>query len=152
GERESSDSDRDRRGGRRSVAAGHTSGRQRYRDQAGPAGDDSPGNTATAQGAGSDPHDAAIVIVFSVIVPQGAPTKDYGSVLTTSPSVPPPTLSCPICCRRLTYLRTYLRSVTRERVERWDDFDCVFCGQFQYRSRTRTLRHVTNRVHLRSAS
>jgi len=83
---------------------------------------------------------------------QFAPTRDYGSVSTTSPSVPPPALGCPICCRSLTYLRTYLRRVTRERVERWDDFDCAICGQFQYHWRTRKLRHLTNRARFRSAS
>jgi CheY-like chemotaxis protein len=84
--------------------------------------------------------------------PHSVPTKDYGSVSTTSPIVPPLVLSCPICCRCLTYRQTCLRRVTRDRVERWDDFDCASCGQFQYRWRTRKLRHLTNRARLRSVS
>src|SRR5262249_54402891 len=81
-----------------------------------------------------------------------APARDFGSAFTTTPMVAPPLLTCPLCRRCLIYRRTCLRRVTRDRVERWDDFDCAGCGQFQYRWRTRKLRHLTNRVRFRSAS
>ena len=81
-----------------------------------------------------------------------APARDDGSVFTSSPSVAPPLFDCPICRRVLIYRRTCLRRVSRDRIERWDDFDCGSCGQFQYRWRTRKLRHLTNRLRFQSAS
>jgi CheY-like chemotaxis protein len=58
------------------------------------------------------------------------------------PFVPPPTLRCPICDRRLQHERSHTGGLGAHGAEQWDYFSCVQCGAFQYRHRTRKLRRV----------
>jgi len=51
----------------------------------------------------------------------------------------PPDLACPSCADFLLYQHTAISGVPPER---WDLFTCAACGQFEYRHRTRRLRHV----------
>jgi hypothetical protein len=60
------------------------------------------------------------------------------TIVTQYPEVPAPALRCPACDRSLKYLHTVLGGV--KPIERWDYFQCVRCGFFKYRSRTRSLR------------
>jgi CheY-like chemotaxis protein len=62
--------------------------------------------------------------------------------VTTSPPLVPPDLFCPSCVRRLAYDRSHLGGVSDRLPEQWDYYVCVNCGTFQYRHRTRKLRHV----------
>ena len=62
--------------------------------------------------------------------------------VTTSPPLVPPDLFCPSCGRRLAYDRSHLGGVSDRLPEQWDYYVCVNCGTFQYRQRTRKLRHV----------
>jgi hypothetical protein len=73
-----------------------------------------------------------------------APRKGRGpnlmrsTTVTENPEVPAPALRCPDCDRPLKYLHTVLGGVRP--IERWDYFQCVPCGFYRYRSRTRSLR------------
>ena len=60
---------------------------------------------------------------------------------TTTPAVPPPSLTCPRCERPLTHQRSYVGGVLT-RAEQWDEFECATCGRFEYRHRTASLRPV----------
>ena len=62
------------------------------------------------------------------------------ALVTSSPDVAAPGLICPECDRPLIYLHTVLRGVKPP--ERWDYVQCVPCGFFEYRSRTRRLRQT----------
>ena len=63
---------------------------------------------------------------------------------TTAPPLTPPELRCPMCDRPLTYTRSHVGGVSDRHPEQWDYFTCSSsCGTFQYRHRTRKLRHVT---------
>jgi hypothetical protein len=66
------------------------------------------------------------------------PRRMRSTTLTRNPEVPAPALRCPACDRPLNYLHTVLGGV--QPIERWDHFQCVPCGFFEYRSRTRSLR------------
>jgi hypothetical protein len=61
-------------------------------------------------------------------------------MMTTTPSIPPPNLFCPICSLPLVYRETVFNGV--QPPERWDYFDCLTCGTFEYRQRTRKTRQV----------
>lgn len=61
---------------------------------------------------------------------------------TTMPDVPPISLMCPVCGQALRYLETFVGGVNSRHSERWDYYECARCGRFQYRYRTRKLRHV----------
>jgi CheY-like chemotaxis protein len=61
---------------------------------------------------------------------------------TLDPSEPSINLLCPICARRLQYQKTNIGRVNRLHPERWDYYRCAECGDFQYRYRTRKLRHL----------
>jgi two-component system chemotaxis response regulator CheY len=61
---------------------------------------------------------------------------------TTTPNHPAPELCCPICTATLRYEKTFIGGVNRRHPERWDYLNCVRCGQFSYRHRTRKLRHI----------
>jgi two-component system, chemotaxis family, chemotaxis protein CheY len=61
---------------------------------------------------------------------------------TTPCSASPPSLICPSCDRRLTYLRSHIGGVHNRRLEQWDYYTCPACGTFQYRQGTRKLRCV----------
>jgi CheY-like chemotaxis protein len=62
--------------------------------------------------------------------------------VTTAPTLAPPVLFCPSCERQLAYDRSHLGGVSDRFPEQWDYYVCVNCGTFQYRQRTRKLRHV----------
>jgi hypothetical protein len=64
------------------------------------------------------------------------------TVVTRSPDVAAPALRCPNCDRPLIYLQTVFGGV--KPVERWDYFQCVRCGFYEYRSRTRTVRQTAD--------
>jgi hypothetical protein len=59
---------------------------------------------------------------------------------TTHPDPPPPSLSCPECREKLTYVQTYVSGFPD--AERWDLFRCSAHGAFEYRHRTRRLKTV----------
>jgi CheY-like chemotaxis protein len=61
---------------------------------------------------------------------------------TTTPPASPPSLMCPSCDRPLVFVQSYIGGVSVKHPEQWDDFDCPSCGRFEYRHRTRKLRHV----------
>lgn len=62
------------------------------------------------------------------------------TTVTQYPEVPALALRCPDCDRPLKYLYTVLGGV--KPLERWDYFQCVLCGFYEYRSRTRSLRGI----------
>jgi CheY-like chemotaxis protein len=59
---------------------------------------------------------------------------------TNQPDPPAPELFCPICQRPLFYERTAFSGVPTP--ERWDEFFCRWCGRFEYRHRTQSLRRI----------
>jgi CheY-like chemotaxis protein len=62
---------------------------------------------------------------------------------TMAPPIPPPKLVCPSCDQVLIYKRSHLGGVSALHPEQWDDYECPKgCGTFQYRQRTRKVRHV----------
>jgi CheY-like chemotaxis protein len=64
---------------------------------------------------------------------------------TVVPPTPPPTLMCPNCDKPLKYLRSHLGGVSVKHREQWDYFECPRrCGTFEYRTRTRKLKRVTD--------
>jgi hypothetical protein len=60
------------------------------------------------------------------------------ALVTTNPDPAPLQLFCPACHRSLLYRQTVIGGV--QPIERWDYFECLACGPFQYRLRTRKLR------------
>ena len=69
--------------------------------------------------------------------------KAHRRLSTTTPDQPPASLSCPICGQPLRYQETFIGGVSSRHPERWDYYDCVRCGTFQYRHRTRKLRQLS---------
>ena len=64
---------------------------------------------------------------------------------TVVPPTAPPTLMCPNCDKPLRYLRSHLGGVSVKHREQWDYFECPRrCGTFEYRTRTRKLKRVTD--------
>jgi CheY-like chemotaxis protein len=62
---------------------------------------------------------------------------------TTMPPTRPPTLHCPICTAIVTYDYSYCGGVSARHPEQWDYVVCPRgCGAFEYRHRTRKLRHM----------
>jgi CheY-like chemotaxis protein len=61
---------------------------------------------------------------------------------TTMPDVPAISLMCPVCAQPLRYQETFVGGVNSRHSERWDYYECIRCGRFQYRYRTRKLRQV----------
>jgi len=68
--------------------------------------------------------------------------KAHRRHFTTTPDEPPASLICPICAQPLRYQETFVGGVSVNHPERWDYFECTRCGRFQYRYRTRKLRHL----------
>jgi CheY-like chemotaxis protein len=69
--------------------------------------------------------------------------RSFVRFTTTTPSASPPSLTCPLCDRRLTYERSHVGGVIARYPEQWDYYRCpVSCGTFQYRHRTRITRLV----------
>jgi DNA-binding response OmpR family regulator len=67
----------------------------------------------------------------------------HGRRMTNTPEIVPPYLLCPLCYRGLKYQKSYIGGVSAKHPEQWDYFECpTGCGEFQYRHRTRKLRHV----------
>jgi len=62
------------------------------------------------------------------------------ALVTTAPDTPPLTVLCPTCDRRLIYRQTVYNGVNPR--ERWDYYDRIKCGPFDYRHRTRKLRRA----------
>lgn len=60
------------------------------------------------------------------------------ALITTAPGTPPLMVVCPTCDRRLIYRQTVYNGVNPR--ERGDYYDCIKCGSFDYRHRTRKLR------------
>ena len=64
---------------------------------------------------------------------------------TTTPPIAPPALLCPECAQSLRYVRSHIGGVSALNSEQWDYFECTSgCGTFQYRTRTRKLRRVSD--------
>jgi len=61
---------------------------------------------------------------------------------TTPPAVPPPQ-ACPSCGLALRYEYSHIGGVNAKHAEQWDYYTCAAgCGTFQFRQRTRKLRHL----------
>jgi hypothetical protein len=60
------------------------------------------------------------------------------ALFTATPETAAPSLKCPGCEQSLQYRETVISGV--KPIERWDYYDCVACGVFVYRARTRKLR------------
>jgi CheY-like chemotaxis protein len=64
---------------------------------------------------------------------------------TTTPSLAPPHLRCPVCDKELVYHHSNIGGVSARHAEQWDYFECsTQCGTFEYRQRTRKIRRVGN--------
>src|SRR5262245_20091427 len=62
---------------------------------------------------------------------------------TATPPLEPPTLRCSLCDAWLAYRHSQIGGVSARHSEQWDYFECTQgCGVFQYRHRTRTIRHI----------
>jgi two-component system, chemotaxis family, chemotaxis protein CheY len=61
---------------------------------------------------------------------------------TTTPPVPPPALTCPSCDQPMHYEHSHIGGVSNRHPEQWDYYRCPMCGTFQYRQRTRKVRHI----------
>jgi hypothetical protein len=72
------------------------------------------------------------------------------TTVTQNPEVPAPALRCPVCDRPLIYVQTVLGGV--KPLERWDYFECVPCGCYEYRHRARKLRRTLDIPHSRGRS
>jgi hypothetical protein len=70
-------------------------------------------------------------------------SKSYQRFATTTPPLSMPTLKCPLCGRPLNYEQSQVGGVSERHSEQWDEFTCSECGTFEYRHRTRKLRHVS---------
>lgn len=68
--------------------------------------------------------------------------KVHRRCATTAPPASPPSLMCPSCDRPLVYERSHIGGVSSKHPEQWDHFTCPTCGTFEFRHRTRKLRHV----------
>jgi two-component system, chemotaxis family, response regulator PixH len=84
-----------------------------------------------------------------VVLSRDGAADSQRALSTGADSVPetvPPPLLCPHCSRPLTYLKSYLGGVSAKHPEQWDYFECpAEDGTFQYRHRTRKLRHIGQR-------
>jgi two-component system chemotaxis response regulator CheY len=68
--------------------------------------------------------------------------KSHPRFRTTTPPQPPPGLTCPSCDASLAYDHSHVGGVSDRNSEQWDYYVCETCGTFQYRQRTRKLRHI----------
>jgi CheY-like chemotaxis protein len=105
--------------------------------------------TASARGERTRQHAARLLSKSAELLLQGMYareqlSKTYRRTVTTLPPVRPPTLSCPLCERRLRYVSSYVAGVSPKHPEQWDIFECGTCGRFEYRQRTRSLRPLRN--------
>jgi CheY-like chemotaxis protein len=70
-------------------------------------------------------------------------SRQYRRFATETPPLPPPALKCPQCDGPLRYERSHVGGVSARHQEQWDYFTCATHGTFQYRHRTRKLRHFS---------
>jgi CheY-like chemotaxis protein len=70
-------------------------------------------------------------------------SKAHARYETANPPTSPPPLTCPSCDTPLTYDHSHVGGVSDRHPEQWDYYRCSWCGTFQYRQRTRKLRHVS---------
>jgi len=72
-----------------------------------------------------------------------AQSRQFSREDTTMPPLTPPELLCPSCDKPLAYQHSHVGGVSERHREQWDYYECANgCGTFQYRQRTRKLRHV----------
>jgi len=72
-----------------------------------------------------------------------AQSRQFSREDTNMPPLAPPELHCPSCDRALIYQHSHVGGVSERHREQWDYYECANgCGMFQYRQRTRKLRHV----------
>jgi two-component system chemotaxis response regulator CheY len=71
-------------------------------------------------------------------------SKAHARFVTASPATPAPRLTCPSCDAALKYEQSQIGGVNDAHDERWDYFSCTRCGVFQYRHRTRKVRHLSH--------
>jgi CheY-like chemotaxis protein len=70
-------------------------------------------------------------------------SKIFSRFTTATPAVRPPALLCPSCDRPLVYEHSYVGGVSERHREQWDRYVCpTACGAFEYRQRTRNVRHL----------
>jgi CheY-like chemotaxis protein len=70
-------------------------------------------------------------------------SREHRRYDTAQPPIAPPNVICPSCDLPLTYELSYIGGVTARDSEQWDCYTCSGrCGRFEYRQRTRQLRHV----------
>jgi CheY-like chemotaxis protein len=69
-------------------------------------------------------------------------SRAHERMTTTTPPCTPPKLTCPKCDTALIYDHSFVGGVSERHQEQWDYYACSSCGTFQYRQRTRKLRHV----------
>ena len=75
--------------------------------------------------------------------PESRMSKSFARFMTTTPPAAPPQLVCPSCDQPLTYEHSHVGGVSARNAEQWDQYICpATCGTFQYRHRTRKLRHI----------
>jgi CheY-like chemotaxis protein len=82
--------------------------------------------------------------------PRATLSKSHPRFTTATPPLTPPTLRCPTCDRGLLYEHSHVGGVSQRHAEQWDYFRCHLHGAFQYRQRTRRLRHVDNPTALKA--
>jgi CheY-like chemotaxis protein len=86
------------------------------------------------------PPEASLDLARSKRVSKARARERY---VTSRPPTNPPTLQCPLCDAPLQYDRSHIGGVNDRHPEQWDYFVCGRHGAFQYRHRTRKLRHVS---------
>lgn len=69
-------------------------------------------------------------------------SRAHRRMTTTTPPYTAPKLTCPSCDAPLMYDHSFVGGVSVRHQEQWDYYTCSSCGTFQYRQRTRKLRHV----------
>jgi hypothetical protein len=62
------------------------------------------------------------------------------NLFTNRPESPAPPLQCPDCDGCLRYTQTVYGGVSP--TERWDQYECVACGPFEYRHRTKKIKRL----------
>jgi len=70
-------------------------------------------------------------------------SKAHQRFETTTPPSEPPVLVCPVCDDPLAYEHSHVGGVSALNAEQWDYYRCIRCGPFQYRQRTKKLRHIS---------
>jgi CheY-like chemotaxis protein len=99
---------------------------------------------ATPPANASSPREKAATLISSSEEHHGPGlSKSFSRFVTATPPASPPSLVCPSCDRPLTYLNSQIGGVSHHHPEQWDYYECISCGTFQLRRRTRSLRKVS---------